>query len=68
MTSSDEIPNGDFKLDKSIEESKTRNSLIKTVIILAVVIAVVIVVEVVLEYKTPWPVQNNFEDCRSSRR
>ena len=51
MTSSDEIPNGDIKLDKSIEESKTRNSLIKTVIILAVVIAVVIVVEVVLEYK-----------------
>lgn len=51
MTSSDEIPNGNIKLDKSIEESKTRNSLIKTVIILAVVIAVVIVVEVVLEYK-----------------
>jgi hypothetical protein len=51
MTSSDEIPNGNIKLDKSIEESKTRNSLIKTVIILAVVIAVVIVVEIVLEYK-----------------
>ena len=51
MTSSDEIPNGNIKLDKSIEESKTRNSLIKTVIILAVVIAVVIIVEVVLEYK-----------------
>ena len=51
MTSSDEVPNDNIKLDKSIEEPNTRNSLIKSVIILAVVIAVVIVVEVVLEYK-----------------
>ena len=51
MTSSDEVPNDNIKLDKSIEESNTRNSLIKSVIILAVVITVVIVVEVVLEYK-----------------
>ena len=48
MTSSDEVPNDNIKLDKSIEEPNTRNSLIKSVIILAVVIAVVIVVEVVL--------------------
>jgi type IV secretory pathway component VirB8 len=51
MTSSDRVPNDNIKLDNSIEERRTRNSLIKTVIILAVVIAVVIVVEVVLEYK-----------------
>ena len=51
MTRSDEVPNDNIKPDKSIEEPNTRNSLIKTVIILAIVIAVVIVVEVVLEYK-----------------
>ena len=51
MTSSDGVPNDNIKLDKSIEEPKRDNSLIKTVIILAVVIAVVIVVEIVLEYK-----------------
>lgn len=51
MTSSDGVPNDNIKLDKSIEEPKRDNSLIKTAIILAVVIAVVIVVEIVLEYK-----------------
>jgi small conductance mechanosensitive channel len=51
MTSSDEVPNDNIKPDNSIEERKTRNSLIKTAIILAIVIAVVIVVEVVLEFK-----------------
>ena len=51
MTSSDEVPNDNVKLDKSIEEPKRNNSLIKTMIILVAVIAVVIVVEVLLEYK-----------------
>ncbi len=51
MTSSDEVPNDNVKLDKSTEEPKRNNSLIKTMIILVAVIAVVIVVEVVLEYK-----------------
>ena len=51
MTSSDGVPNDNIKLDKSIEEPKRDNSLIKTAVILAVVIAVVIVVEIVLEYK-----------------
>ena len=51
MTSSDEVPNDNIKLDKSIEKPNKRNSLNKTVVILAVVIAVVIVIEVVLEYR-----------------
>jgi small-conductance mechanosensitive channel len=51
MTSSDKVPNDNIKPYNSIEERKTRNSLIKTMIILAIIITVVIVVEVVLEYK-----------------
>jgi len=51
MTSSEGVSNDDIKPVNSIDETKTKKSLLKTMIILVVIIVVVIFVEVVLEYK-----------------